>query len=98
MSGAAPPPTIRLHATDNVVVAQRALPPGTTVAAESVTARDAVPAGHKIATAPIRAGEAVRRYGQIIGFATADIAAGAHVHTHNLALRDFARDYAFATL
>ena len=51
--------------------------------------------GHKIATAPIGAGEAVRKYGQILGFATEAIAPGDHVHTHNMAMGDFARDYAF---
>ena len=35
--------------------------------------------------APIHAGEAVIKYGSPIGLATAEIAAGAHVHTHNLA-------------
>ncbi len=37
----------------------------------------------------------MRKYNQIIGFATADIAPGEHVHTHNLAMGDFDRDYAF---
>ena len=40
-------------------------------------------------------GEAVRRYGQIIGFATQPIAPGEWVHTHNMAMGDFARDYAW---
>ncbi|MBI3708684.1 MAG: UxaA family hydrolase, partial [Proteobacteria bacterium] len=40
----------------------------------------------------------VRRYSQIIGFATIDIAPGEHVHTHNCEIRDFARDYAYGEL
>ncbi|HKX08681.1 MAG TPA: UxaA family hydrolase, partial [Stellaceae bacterium] len=44
---------------------------------------------------PVAAGEAVRKYNQIIGFATAAIAPGDHVHTHNVAMGNFARDYAF---
>jgi altronate hydrolase len=40
-------------------------------------------------------GEAVRKYGQILGFATAPIAVGEHVHTHNLGMGNFDRDYAF---
>jgi altronate hydrolase len=47
-----------------------------------------------VAVRPIRAGEPVRRYDQIIGFAKQDIAPGQHVHTHNLAYAQFARDYA----
>jgi altronate hydrolase len=92
----APPLTIRLNPADNIVVAQRALLPGTPV--ESITAQGPVPAGHKIATRAIPKDEPIRRYGQIIGFATRDIAAGEHVHTHNVEMRDFTRDYAFGTL
>ena len=54
-----------------------------------------MPAGHKLATAPIAAGEPVRKYGQILGFATEAIRPGEHIHTHNLAMGDFDRDYAF---
>jgi altronate hydrolase len=43
-----------------------------------------VPPGHKVATQAIAAGEAVRRYDQIIGHATQAIAPGQHVHVHNL--------------
>ena len=52
-----------------------------------------MPPGHKIAVRAIAAGAPVRRYNQIIGIATQDIAPGQHVHTHNLAFVDFARDY-----
>jgi len=78
--------TVRLHGHDNVVIATRRIAPGTRLAAENVTARDIIPSGHKIATAPIPKGAAVRKYGQVIGVATADIAAGAHVHVQNLAV------------
>ncbi len=57
--------------------------------------RDEVPAGHKVALREIPRGEQVRKYGQVIGVATSDIAAGEHVHTHNLAFAEFERDYAF---
>ncbi|HVM78600.1 MAG TPA: altronate dehydratase family protein [Stellaceae bacterium] len=87
--------TIRLNPADNVVVARADLLPGTEVPGERVTARSRVPAGHKIATAPVAVGEPVRKYNQIIGFATAAIAPGDHVHIHNLAMGNFARDYAF---
>jgi altronate hydrolase len=87
------PLTIRLNPLDNVVVARVDLLPG--AEAEGVAVRTPVPAGHKLATAPIAIGEAARKYGQILGFATAAIERGEHVHTHNLAMGDFARDYAF---
>src|SRR5262249_18322169 len=49
----------------------------------------------KIAVAEIADGAPVRRYGQIIGFAQGRIAPGAHVHTHNVAMKEFGRDYQF---
>ncbi|HKF74092.1 MAG TPA: altronate dehydratase family protein [Stellaceae bacterium] len=87
--------TIRLNGADNVVVARADILPGTEIPGERVTSRGHVPAGHKLATVPVAAGEAVRKYNQIIGFATAAIAPGEHVHTHNVAMGNFARDYAF---
>ena len=80
--------TVRLHPSDNVVVAVGRIAPGTRIAAENVTALQSIPSGHKIATRAIPAGEAVRKYGQVIGAATVDIAAGAHVHVQNLAVSD----------
>ncbi len=89
------PLTIRLNAIDNVVVARSAVAAGTVIPGEGVTAVDEVPAGHKIATAEIRSGDPVRKYNQIIGFASADIAPGGHVHTQNCAFAAFERDYAY---
>lgn len=89
------PLTIRLNAADNVVVARRPIEPGDEVPGEGVTAADPVAAGHKIATAAIAAGEPIRKYNQIIGFAGTDIAPGAHVHTHNCEFKAFERDYGF---
>jgi altronate hydrolase len=83
---------VRLHAADNVVVASRDLEEGT--AAGGLTLRHAVPRGHKVATAPIAAGEPVRKYNQIIGFAAVAIEPGDHVHTHNVEFKAFERDYA----
>ncbi len=56
-----------------------------------------IPAGHKVALKAIRRDNPVRKYGQIIGFATTDITAGEHVHVHNVGVRDFDRDYKFAS-
>src|SRR5260221_4060019 len=65
---------------------------------ENVRAAVRVPAGHKIAVRAVEKGKAVHRYNQIIGFATQAIAAGDHVHVHNVAMGDFQRDYAYCAL
>jgi altronate hydrolase len=87
--------TIRLHPADDVVIARQQLVGGTTLIDEKVTVSGLVPPGHKVATKALAAGSPVRRYNQIIGFASRDIAAGEHVHLHNLAMGAFDRDYAF---
>ena len=92
---AAAPTAIRLNAADNVVVARDRIAAKTKIDGEPVTTTADVPAGHKIATAAIPAGEPIRKYNQIIGFANGDIAPGDHVHTHNCAYHTFERDYAF---
>ena len=89
-----PPPVIRLHPADAVVIARTTLMPGTSVA-EGVVAVERIQAGHKVAVRPLQMGDAIRRYGQIIGFATAPIEPGQHVHTHNCGMGEFAKDYAF---
>jgi altronate hydrolase len=90
----APTPVIRLHPEDGVLIARSSLPPGMAVA-DGVTTTERIPAGHKVAIKPIAVGEPVRRYGQIIGFATVPIAPGQHVHTQNCGMGDFAKDYAY---
>jgi len=87
--------TIRLHPDDDVVIARVEIPSGTMVQREGVRAAAMIPAGHKLATRTVEAGKAVRRYNQVIGFATQAIRPGEHVHVHNLAMGDFERDYAF---
>ena len=83
---------IHLAGMDNVAVALRDIVAGQEVWGEdaSVTATTDVPRGHKIALVALPAGADVVKYGASIGHLTADVAAGAWVHTHNLAtnLRD----------
>jgi altronate hydrolase len=86
---------IRLHKDDDVVIARNQLVGGTVLEDEGVRVSGLIPAGHKVAARQIKPGQAVKRYGQIIGFASREIQAGEHVHTHNLAMGDFSRDYAF---
>ncbi len=78
---------IVISADDNVATALDAIAAGEAVAAggASVTAVEAIPRGHKIALRAIPAGAHVVKYGSPIGTASAAIAAGAHVHTHNVA-------------
>ena len=72
---------------DNVATALQPLDDGRVleVAGVSVTVREAIPSGHKVAIRAIAAGEPVIKYGSPIGTATAAIEPGAHVHTHNVA-------------
>ena len=89
-------PTIRLHPADDVVIARHQLISGARIAEEDVTVSGLIPAGHKVAVRRIDAGKPVRRYNQIIGVTTRPIEPGQHIHTHNLAMAEFARDYAYA--
>src|SRR5271157_4688907 len=88
------PRALRLNASDNVVIAVDEFPAGVAVL-PGVTARERVPRGHKMAAAPIHSEAPIRKFGQIIGFASRPIAPGEWVHEHNCAVREFARDYHF---
>lgn len=92
MAGAEPR-TLSLNPKDNIFVAVDAIPVGVTARGIAATAR--IPRGHKLAAYPVPKGAPVVKFGQIIGFATEDIAPGAHVHTHNCSFAAFERDYAF---
>ena len=88
---------IRLHPSDNVAVARVPVAAGTRLRVEGagVTARDYIPAGHKLALRAIAPGEMVRRYGQAIGRAKTAIEPGQHIHTHNLSFEELAMEYQF---
>ncbi|WP_213875790.1 altronate dehydratase family protein [Pseudomonas sp. dw_358] len=86
---------IRLNVLDDVLIARQPLTEGLVIEAERLTVCQPIPAGHKVATRAIAQGEPLRRYGQIIGFASQPIAPGEHVHVHNVEMGDFSRDYAF---
>ena len=87
--------TIRLHPGDGVLIARSTLMEGVEVA-PGVRTLQRIPAGHKVAVRAIGPGEAVIRYGQIIGFATQPIGPGQHVHVHNCGMGDFDKDYAWS--
>src|ERR1700744_5301922 len=89
---------LKLNDADDVAIARDALAAGTTLdEVGGLVGRNDIPAAHKIALPPIAVGDAVRRYGQIIGFATNAIEPGEHVHTHNVSIGEFDRDYPFST-
>jgi altronate hydrolase len=90
---------VLLRGNDNVAVAARPIPKGTplTVAGCSFEVREPIALGHKVALTDIPTGEPVRKYGQIIGFASRSIPAGSWVHVHNVKADLFERDYAFAS-
>ena len=67
------------------------------VEVEQVTTVGLVPCTHKIATVKIKQGQAIRKYSQIIGYASTDILPGEHVHTHNVDFRNTSADYEFST-
>lgn len=72
---------LRLHEDDNVAVAMRPLSSGDVV--DGLSVRDEIPAMHKVAVREIAKGDKITKYRQPIGIATAAIAPGEHVHSHN---------------
>jgi altronate hydrolase len=90
---------VHLRPNDNIAVAAKPLLAGSEVQFNGTTLKlpVAVRMGHKFAVRAIKEGEAVYKYGQIIGFAGRDIPPGDHVHVHNVKLGTFERDYAYAS-
>jgi altronate hydrolase len=89
---------IQLRPQDNIAVAAKNIPAGTEIQVNghAIKLSSTVRLGHKFAVQPIKEGEAVLKYGQIIGFAGKPIQPGEHVHVHNVQLGSFERDYAYA--
>ena len=78
--------TIVLNSEDNVAIALRDIATHEVlkIGDDSITARDRVPYGHKIACQTIPAGGQIVKYGMTVGRAIADIPQGGHVHVHNV--------------
>ena len=93
---------VHLRPTDEVAVAKQSLLPSTVLILDDgsqLRVTQMIPMGHKVALTSIPAGEPVHKYGQIIGFATEEIPAGRHVHTHNVGTGgdgSLTLDYAFS--
>ena len=91
-------PVIRLGSDDNVVVARTRIVAGTQIGPENLTLTMDVPAGHKVATRLIKAGEPVLKENVVIGFAAIDKAPGTHVTSTDIRFdKPVMRDYAFAS-
>ncbi len=92
---------VRLRKADDVAIVKDTVMKGTFLQLDDsdrpvqITAHTLIPSGHKIALRALAEGEPVRRYGQVIGFASRAIAPGQHVHTHNLNAQYFIRDYEY---
>jgi altronate hydrolase/galactarate dehydratase len=89
--------TIVLGDKDNVAIALKAILKDDSIGELGLSARTDIPKGHKVAKRAIPSGEAVFKYGQIIGRSTKDISAGEHVHTHNIEFTDHKSGYEFST-
>ncbi|WP_321948036.1 altronate dehydratase family protein [Paraburkholderia sp. J10-1] len=85
---------IQLHPDDSVAICRRALREGERLTPD-FSARQDIPAAHKIAIRSLQEGEPVRKYGQVIGYASRPIVPGDHVHEHNLSIGEVDKDYAF---
>lgn len=93
-------PFVLLHAEDDVVVARRSAPAGTVWSSplgEAIVCRERIDLGHKLAIRAVSVGSPVRKYGQLIGYATCDIRPGDWVHQHNLGLGELSHDYDYCT-
>jgi altronate dehydratase len=86
MTNPADPRLLRLHPADNVLTVISTLEAGATirVGEAEVIVSSRLPLGHKVAGCVIAEGEKIVKYGAPIGSASRSIAAGEHVHTHNL--------------
>ncbi len=80
---------LALHDDDDVAVALRDLPAGTArvkteSGIEALHLPAPIPLGHKAARRALPVGHPIRKYGAVIGEATAAIAPGEHTHVHNI--------------
>ena len=94
-------PFVRLHPDDNLLIARVGVAAGIEVVPgngePAVVTRDRIDLGHKMALRMIPAGTPVRKFGQLIGYATEDIQPGEWIHSHNLSVGELQLDYAFST-
>jgi SAF domain len=75
-----------LDPRDNIAVCLADLAEGDVVQQDdiTITVKNKIPRGHKIATAEIAKNDGIIKYGERMGHAIAPIAIGEHVHVHNI--------------
>lgn len=90
---------ILLREGDDVAVAKQRLPAGTVLLHDdrAIVVKTEIPPGHKVALTAVRAGQPIRKYGQVIGEATEEVRPGDWVHTHNLHVAPLVQQYEFGT-
>ncbi len=88
---------VQLNPADNVIISVHALKQDTVIKFNNLRCNQNIPCGHKIAIRSIKENEAIRKYNQLIGFATKNINPGDHVHSHNCAMAEFSLDYSFCS-
>lgn len=89
---------VLLERDDDVAIAKEPLLPGTQLLLADgsvIRVSQMVPPGHKVALRDVPIDGRVMRYGQLIGFASKEIKKGQHIHTQNLYIKEFEKDYAF---
>ena len=90
-------PFVRLHADDNIAVAARNVPLGTTFqfpGSPDYFSREAIDMGHKISLKALEVGQPIKKFGQTIGYASQAIPQGTWVHVHNVTAGELSLDYA----
>lgn len=101
MSVATAPACIKLHRDDNVAVAARNLARETLLDLDGespdVLTREPIDLGHKVAIRPIAKGSPIRKFGNVIGYATTEIHPGQWVHAHNIEAGQLSLDYAYCS-
>jgi altronate hydrolase len=75
-----------LDPRDNIAVCLSDLAEGDVIKQDdiTITVKNKIPRGHKIATAEIAKNDGIIKYGERMGHAVAPIAIGEHVHVHNI--------------
>ena len=75
-----------LNPADNIAICLTDMQAGQELAQDNLTLtiKQSIPRGHKVATADIKKGDGIIKYGERMGHATKDITRGEHVHTHNV--------------
>lgn len=95
-----PAPFVRLHPNDNIAVASRKVSEGTKFSFDGtgeVVTRETIDMGHKVALRPLEAGQAIKKFGQTIGYANTMVPPGGWIHVHNVTAGELSLDYAFCS-